>query len=268
MNIYGCLPSAFFSSPSAVSYWAHTASLAGYHSAAAESALGLAAASHGLALNAVKKSQLQSQMSRELSDVVLNKRVLGGLDLGVALIRDPTSVSSNSVPTTNATTAILNAPFRIACAPARRSSPSAPATSSNSNADDSNSSVIAGAESKYSPQHSGSSAHNIHNVHNQGSNSKNLHCHIQDSIQLAYNREYVQTEERSSPIPVNGLMSLQALCDSDVSVFTAKGSNRDSSLKFGISRILSDDFGKNKDKGSVKHGGVVIFVVCVVIGDF
>ncbi|KAH9509165.1 hypothetical protein Btru_049265 [Bulinus truncatus] len=59
----------------------------------------------------------------------------------------------------------------------------------------------------------------------------------------------------------NGIAPLQALCDSDVSAFTLKPSSSSAGpsagdgkdgLKFGMSRILSDDFGKIKTERYIK----------------
>ncbi|XP_046379386.2 H2.0-like homeobox protein isoform X1 [Haliotis rufescens] len=71
---------------------------------------------------------------------------------------------------------------------------------------------------------------------------------------------YGMSPRTSSPPPTSssGLAPLQALCASGMSAFTARGSGEqgrgqsDSStsnqLKFGITRILSDDFGKDKSE--------------------
>lgn len=82
--------------------------------------------------------------------------------------------------------------------------------------------------------------------------SVNHHGHLQLHTRLPTHHHIQHRPFPETPPPVgSGLAPLQALCDSDVSTFTSKTSaaGKDG-LKFGINRILSDDFGKVKcEKG-------------------
>ncbi|XP_012946696.1 H2.0-like homeobox protein, partial [Aplysia californica] len=88
-----------------------------------------------------------------------------------------------------------------------------------------------------------------------------LHSHLQQQQQQRHQQQQLQSHLHrmshrtysGTPPPVgNGLAPLQALCDADVSAFTAKtgagsvGEEKRGGLKFGMSRILSEDFGKTK----------------------
>ncbi|XP_059156282.1 H2.0-like homeobox protein [Physella acuta] len=83
--------------------------------------------------------------------------------------------------------------------------------------------------------------------------SVNHHGHLQLHTRLPiHHHTHTHIQHRpfpDTPPPVgSGLAPLQALCDSDVTTFTSKtssGAGKDG-LKFGINRILSDDFGKVK----------------------
>lgn len=108
------------------------------------------------------------------------------------------------------------------------------------------------------------SHHHHHGHHHQG--HMQLPTRLQQHRQQQGHHHHHHLQHRpfsATPPPVgSGIAPLQALCDSDVSAFTAKtssssatsasGNDSKDNLKFGMSRILSDDFGKVKsEKGNI-----------------
>ncbi|BFZ11511.1 hypothetical protein BsWGS_14550 [Bradybaena similaris] len=111
------------------------------------------------------------------------------------------------------------------------------------------------------PRLAGQSADSLSGLLHSG--AIDLHAHLQHHQQQLRKQQQLQQIQhhhhhffsRSPPLG-SGLAPLQALCQSDVSAFICKSSSiSDSSnssaegkgnLKFGISRILSDDFGKSR----------------------
>ncbi|XP_055878682.1 H2.0-like homeobox protein [Biomphalaria glabrata] len=99
-----------------------------------------------------------------------------------------------------------------------------------------------------------------HGHHHQG--HMQLPTRLQQHRQQQGHHHHHHLQHRpfsATPPPVgSGIAPLQALCDSDVSAFTAKtssssatsasGNDSKDNLKFGMSRILSDDFGKVKSE--------------------
>ncbi|RUS68612.1 hypothetical protein EGW08_023626 [Elysia chlorotica] len=230
MNIYGCIPSPFLASPSTLTYWAHAASLAGITSsdpnliASTSAALGL------------KKSHLPFN----LCDVIRKSN-------SETTLRPTTSRASEDVPSS----------IRLST------------------------SRVGSLASAAGIRHASISREDqerlqLH-IHMQMQQLRRHHQHHQQQIQQRYEQDarqhhsHHQPFSASSPPPVgNGLAPLKALCDSDVSSFMGKSSTEPGTsrtakalagddgstpgggdgngLKFGINRILSDDFGKAKNE--------------------
>lgn len=94
-----------------------------------------------------------------------------------------------------------------------------------------------------------------------------FHAHIHHQQQHLRKQQQQQQQQHhhhhrpvfsTSPSLGSGIAPLQALCDSDVSAFSTKtlgtssgsasSSDAKGNLKFGMSRILSDDFGKSRSE--------------------
>ncbi|KAH9495067.1 hypothetical protein Btru_018750 [Bulinus truncatus] len=214
MNLYGCIPVSYFPSHSALTYWAQAASLAGLPTS--EPPISPA----GLCL---KKSQLS-----QFNDAVQKCRSAASLR------------SSEDGPSSFRVTARIPTP------------PSDPGLGLAHHA------LHHGQQPQHHSSHLQLQARlqqhrqNQHHHHQQQQQQHHHnHHHHHHHHQLQQHRPFSAT-----PPPVgNGIAPLQALCDSDVSAFTLKPSSSSAGpsagdgkdgLKFGMSRILSDDFGKIK----------------------
>ncbi|GFS08744.1 hypothetical protein ElyMa_004765700 [Elysia marginata] len=228
MNIYGCIPASFLQSPSTLTYWAQAASLAGI--ASSDPSL---IASSNLALG-LKKSQLPLN----LCDAIRKSN-------SESALRAISRSSEDLLSTLRVNTSRLS--------------------SLGSAASTSEGLIALEDQERLQLQ--------IHMQMQQLRRHHQQQQHIQHQQEDRHQRSHHQPFSSSSPPPVgNGLAPLQALCESDVSAFRSKSSldmrkpgshktsARDESpasggldgngLKFGISRILSDDFGKTKtEKG-------------------
>ncbi|GFO17044.1 H2.0-like homeobox protein [Plakobranchus ocellatus] len=224
MNLYGCIPASFLPTHSTLTYWAQAASFAGITSS--DPSL---MPSNSLALG-LKKSSLPVH----ISDVIRKNQ-------SVATLRSGSGTSED-----------VSSPFR--------------ANSRLGSTDISDAGISLEDQQRLQIQLHLHMQHlqRYHQVHQH-----QQHAHQQEDQRRPNHHQPFSTS--SPPPPVgNGLAPLQALCDSDVSAFKGKTSismgpsnelttssqreeksMRDvkdgNGLKFGMSRILSDDFGKAKE---------------------